>query len=266
MAKSEAEVALEVYQSVVQSNEKQKRLKSSRFWNRFDVKARHKQVVERIETLLTNQGLSVAVKSGEVFGEESDDDWIVLSLNIKPQEPKEPIIQTKFPPQDWFQDMQTREFESEREVETYFIAPLLEKLGYNYYDIVVGHSVEMFKGVQKTKTEADFVLFNGTSRDKKDVLLLIEAKKSDKAIISDHIGQAKSYAQELHPACYVVTNGRNIKVFQFNGMLAPDAHVLDFSQPMLYEKWDDLYHYISKEAAIKRKLWMYQNSEAMQGN
>jgi hypothetical protein len=40
MAKSEAEVALELYQSVEQSNEKQKRLKSSTFWRLFDVKSR----------------------------------------------------------------------------------------------------------------------------------------------------------------------------------------------------------------------------------
>jgi len=262
MAKSEAEVALEIYQSVVQSNEKQKRLKSSRFWVRFDVKARHKQVVERIESLLTDLGLTVAVKSGEVFGEERDDDWIVLTLKIKPPEPEEPKIQTKYPPQDWFQDMQAKKFESEREVETYFIAPLLEKLGYNYDDIVIGYPVEMFKGVQKIKTEADFVLFNGPGREKRDVLLIIEAKESDKVITSDHIGQAKSYSQELLPSCYVVTNGLQTNVFQFNGMLAPDAYVMDFGQPMLSEKWDDLYRYISKEATIKRKLWMHQNSEA----
>lgn len=266
MAKSEEEVAQEIYQSVLQSNEKQKRLKSSTFWNRFDVKTRHKQVVDRIERLLNDQGLSVAVKSGKAFGEEDDEEWIVLTLKMKPPEPREPVIQIEYPTKDWFLDIQAREFESEREVETYFIAPLLEKLGYNYDDIVIGYPVEMYKGVQRIKTEADFVLFDGPRREKKDVLLIIEAKKSDKAITSDHIGQARSYALELFPACYAVTNGCNTSVFQFNGMLAPDAHIIDFNQTMLCEKWDDLYRCISKEATIKRKLWMHQNLEARQGN
>lgn len=260
MTKSEAEVALEIYQSVEQSNERQKRLKSSRFWDRFGVKARQKQVVDRIEHLLIDQGLMVAVKSGDTFGEERDDDWIVLTLKLKPPEPM-PEIQPIFPSLDWFKEIQSKNFESEREVETYFIAPLLERLGYDYDDIAIGYPVEMFKGVQRIRTEADFVLFNGPSREQKDVLLIIEAKKSDKAITLDHIGQARSYSQELLPACYVVTNGLQMRVFKFNGMLAPDAQVMDFGQSMLSDKWDELYQYISKEATIKRKRWMIQNSE-----
>ena len=124
MAKSEAEVALEIYQSVEQSIEKQKRLKSSTFWNRFGVRARQKQVVERIENLLTEQRLKVAVKSGKIFGEEGDDDWIVLTLTLPPKGkvlPSSPVIPTELPHLDWFQEMQMRQFESEREVETYFI-------------------------------------------------------------------------------------------------------------------------------------------------
>jgi hypothetical protein len=262
MMRSEADVAFEMRQSVEQANDKQRKLKSSTFWRRFDVKAKQPQVVERINRLLINQGIIVDVKSGEAFGKEKDDDWIVLTLEIKPPEPEEQTTTAIFPTSDWFKDIQEKVFESEREVETFFIAPLLEKLGYDYDDFVIGYAVEMFKGVQRIKAEADFVLFNGLSREKKDSLLLIEAKKSNKAITPDYIGQARSYAQEIMPAFYIITNGVQVKVFKFNGMLAPDTQVMDFTQSMLAEKWDELYRYISKEAAINRKNWMLHNSDA----
>ena len=57
-------------------------------------------------------------------------------------------------------------------------------------------------------------------------LLVVEAKKNDKGITVDHISQAKSYVHDLLSACYVVSNGQQIKVYQFNGMLAPDDCVI----------------------------------------
>ena len=110
--------------------------------------------------------------------------------------------------------------------------------------------------MKKTTTEADFAIFKGPDRDEKNVLLIIEAKKGDEGITVDHISQAKSYAQELLPACYVITNGQEIKVYQFNGMLAPDDCVMDFDRMELKEKWSKLYVHISKEATLKRKEWL----------
>ena len=257
MAKSDAEVALEIYQSVEQSNEKQKRLKSSTFWRLFDVRSRQKIVVARIVQLLEAQGLKVSVKSGEPLGDERDDDWVVVTLRLTQPTPVPlPVVSVELPPVEWLQMMTTRSFESEREVEAFFVSPLLEKLGYGFDDIAIGYPIRMFKGVQKTTTEADFAVFKGPDRDAKSALLVIEAKKGDRGITVDHISQAKSYVQELLPACYVVTNGQEIKVYQFNGMLAPDECVMDFDRTALKEKWSELYGYISKEAALKRKEWL----------
>src|SRR3972149_351315 len=251
MAKSEAEVALEVYQSVEQSSDKQKRLKSSTFWRLFDVKSRQQTVVDRIARLLEAQGLKVSVKSAVPLGEEKDDDWIVLTLRLpQPAGVPPPVSSTQWPSPEWFEMIQAKTYESEREVEAFFITPLLAKLGYGYDDIVIGYPVRMFKGVQKTTTEADFAIFNGLSRDQKDALLIIEAKRSEKGISVEHVSQAKSYAQELLPAYYIVTNGQHIKVYQFNGMLAPDDCVMDFDRTGLKEKWQELFGYVSKEATL----------------
>jgi hypothetical protein len=53
-----------------------------------------------------------------------------------------------------------------------------------------------------------------------------------------------------------VTNAQQIKVYQFNGMLAPDDCVMDFDRMELKEKWQELYGYASKEATLKRKEWL----------
>jgi hypothetical protein len=255
--KSEFDVALEMYEAVIQSNDKQKRLRSSTFWKLFYVKAKHKSVVEKVESLLDKQGLKIAVKSGEVFGKEPKDDWIILTPKLFPElKPRIDLISVMWPSEEWFEMIQTRDFESEREVEAYFIAPLLEKLGYEYNDIAIGFPVEMFKGTQRTTTEADFVIFNSSNREKENVLLVIEAKKSDKGISVDHVRQANSYAKELLPACYIVSNGQQIMVYQFNALLAPDDRIMDFDRSQLKEKWEELYNCVSKKAAIDRKKWM----------
>lgn len=263
--KSKADVALEMYQSVMQTSGKQKRLKSSTFWRLFKVKTRRSTVVERIASIIDKQGLKITVKSGATFGKEKDSDWIILTQKLLPsiEAPSQPITPSEWPSFEWFEMMKNRIFESEREVEAYFIAPLIEKLGYEYDDIVIGYPVEMFKGVQKTKKEADIVVFNGLDRTNEKVLLVIEAKRSDKGISVEHIGQAKSYAQELLPACYIISNGQQIIVFQFNGMLIPDERVMDFDKSELYEKWRDLYNHVSKKAAIQRKLWMEEQITRM---
>ena len=262
--KSYADIALDMYEAVKESNNKQKRLKSSTFWDAFRVGRRTPPVIERILCILTEQRLKVSVKSGEVFGKENYDDWIELTI-WPPTEPSDPPHSTILPSPEWFQKMQTREFGSEREVEYNFIIPLLEKLGYDENDIAIGYPVNMFEGVQRTTKEADFVLFNGPTRERKDILLIIEAKKGGKGITVDYIWQVKSYSRELLPACYIITNGQQIIVFQFNGMLYQDERVMDFDRSMLNDMWKDLYKYISKESTIKRKSWMrekFQNQLA----
>jgi len=257
--KSYAEVALEMYESVQQANNNERRLKSSTFWRQFRVKKRTPQVIERIGRVMNEQYINVTVKSGAEFGKEEKDDWIVLTIwppGWPPEVNTSTHVPLTFPTIEWFNDMKTRKFESEREVEYFYIVPLLEKLGYDYEDIVISCPVNMYRGVRKTTKHADVVLFNGPGREIEDVLLVIESKDDKKGITVDNIGQAKSYARELLPACYVITNGRQIIVFRFNGMWYQDERVMDFDRSMLNEMWADLYKYISKKAAIDRKLWL----------
>ena len=254
----EAEVVLEMYQSVMQSHAKQKRLKSSTFWKLFKIKSRRNIIIEHIAHLVNEQGLNIKVKSGAKFGVEERDDWIILTPKILP-EPEKPFTESSpviYPENSWFETMKNRIFETEREVETYFVAPLLDKLGYGYDDICIGYTLEMFRGVKKIKAEADVVMFDGKSREKIDVLFVVEAKSSNKGINIDHIGQARSYAQELLPSHYMISNGEQIIVYQFNGSLIPDEKLMEFERIELQEKWSEFYSYVNKEATKQRKKWM----------
>lgn len=120
-------------------------MKSSRFWESFGVGARQPQVIERIKDVLDKQGLKVEARSENQFGDEHWDEWIII---ITPKviigDTDTTQIQTITPSNEWFHDIISRDFESEREVETYFVVPLLEKLGYEYDDIAIGYPVEMF--------------------------------------------------------------------------------------------------------------------------
>lgn len=250
-----AEIALEIYESVEHTEDKERRLKSSTFWHEFRVKKKTSQVVERVERILKEQHLSVSLKSGGVFGKEKPDDWIVL--NIWPPIQIETFTDIPIPSPEWFNKMKTREFGSEREVEYYFILPMLEELGYDENEISIGYPIIQFIGVKKIETEADLVAFKGPNGEEKDVLLIVEAKKSKKnlkGITVEQIGQVRDYAQALFPICYAITNGNKIIVFQFNGGEFHDKQVMDFERSMLDEKlWTDLYNYVSKKATLKIK-------------
>jgi len=250
---SYAEIALEMFESVEHADDRQRRLKSTTFWHEFRVKRKTQQVVDRVDRILKDQGLSVSVKSGDVFGKEKHDDWIVL--NIWPPIPEGPKTQI-MPPLEWFDKMKNKEFGSEREVEYFFILPILEKLGYDESEVAIGYSITQYRGSRRIETEADIVAFNGPKKDKDDVLLVVEAKKAKKGITgitSDAIGEAGDYAQSLFPEFYVITNGQKILVFRFNGGKIPDEKVMDFERHLLVEMWEDLYKYVSKQATLKAK-------------
>ena len=260
MKKTDGQIAAEVFESVKHSRNKQKRLLSSTFWRRFNVRRRTQDAIERVERIIAEQGLNIAVKANAPLGEENEHDWITLTLSLRKEEnpfADEPPIAVPRPFPKQLRTMETREFESEREVEVFFLLPLLEELGYKQEDISVGYPVKMFKGVQRALKEADIVVFNEGGREQENILLIVEAKKKTiKGINADQIGQTRSYAQTLLPACYVVSDGCQVKVFKFNGMLAPDECVMDFDKSELRQKWEDFYRCASKEATCRRKKWM----------
>ena len=115
------------------------KMKGSTLKNRLDIGAMKSKTIEKIKRMSDEKDLDIAVKSGIPFGDHKDEDWIVFTYDPVP-----------FPDQKWFDEMLARDYESEREVETYFIAPMLENLGYDYDDIVIDYSFISKNEVSKT--------------------------------------------------------------------------------------------------------------------
>jgi hypothetical protein len=230
----------EVNQSNLVNENNKKCIKMMRctFQNRFDIGAMRSTIVEKIRRFSDEKDLELATKSGFDFCALKDDDWIVFTLN--------PAI---YPQMEWFDKILAQKYESEAKVAAYFVRDLLEKLGYNYEDIYMEYPFSMPRGSKKDRPKhADFVIFNGSGRDKRNILLIIEAKI--KIITPEDIDEAKSYAMWLLPAYYVITNGEKIIVFS----RVEDFNVLEINILELKEKWKTLYRCISKEATIGRKL------------
>lgn len=111
----------------------------------------------------------------------------------------------------------------------------------------------MFQGVTKAKKEVDIATFNGKSRYRKDALLVVEAKKSDKVLTEDAIGQAKGYALWLTTPFYLVTNANEIQLYLSRAGLQPDLALMKFLRRELRHRWVTLYQHINKGSVTKRK-------------
>jgi hypothetical protein len=257
MSKSQpiGDVVEEMFQSVLATPKRQRRLRSKTFWDNFGFKMRTKDRVEQVREALKRRGLIVNLDD---MGSEDKDEWIILTF-VEPPPPvailqdKQPTAAVPTPEGAWFDLMEHRVFESEREVEYYFIAPLLEKLGFVEDDFAIGYPVQMYEGVRKVNKEADFVLFNGLSRTRDDALVIVEAKRTEKILTEDAVGQARAYAMWLTTPYYLVTNGEDLRVYLFRGAIQADVLLMSFNRRDLRQQWKVLYNTLNKESVIDYK-------------
>ena len=251
------DVVSAIHQSVLATPKKKRQLRSSTFWHQFGIKNRTEERVKEIKAALDKHHLMISIDDAE-FGKEDKKDWIRVivvepPLPKLPPGPNLPDGPTPTPSDAWFLLMEQRIFESEKEVEFYFIMPLLEKLGYMEDDFAIGYPVEMYEGVRHVTKEADVVVFNGTNRSKENTLLVVEAKKSNKIITDDAIGQARAYSMWLSPPYFVVTNGNEIHVYLFRGAVQSDMLIINLNRNDLRLNWDQLYKTLNKASVIERK-------------
>lgn len=254
---SVVDVVEEIFESILATPKRQRRLLSKTFWGKFGFERRTKERVAEVQEALRQRNLFLSL-SDEEFGTESKNEWIILSY-VEPSPPpvgaqaKHPGAPVPTPPSSWFETLEKRVFESEREVEYYFIVPLLEQLGYEEDDFAIGYPVQMYQGVKKVNKEADFVLFDGANRSRENALLVVEAKKTTRPLTEDAVGQARAYAMWLITPYYVVTNADEVQVYLFRGAMQPDVRTMRFKRSDLREHWDMLYGSINKAAVIDYK-------------
>lgn len=118
----------------------------------------------------------------------------------------------------------------EANVETWFVLPLLEALGYDISCIDAKVPVNFQQGRKKRpgrKPEADFVVYAERPFDRTNSLIVVEAKRSDESL-SNGRGQGESYAQNLRAPILLMTNGVRIQIWQMQ-ISTESALVLDCS-------------------------------------
>ncbi len=116
----------------------------------------------------------------------------------------------------WITKILKAELRNEREVESRFIIPILENLGYTQRDRYEEMPIIIQVGSKRNRVKADFVLYAKNERKLKDVeLLVVEGKNPTKRSLSEAVEQVRSYSQALYCHFGMVTNGNEIKVLQF---------------------------------------------------
>ena len=153
----------------------------------------------------------------------------------------------------WLDDIQKKQFRTEKEVENKFILPLLERLGFNEDDRYDGMIVSAAHGSKATTLEVDFALFNSENEDLEgQTLLVVEAKKEDRLYKQVELDRAqkqvKSYAIWLSCHFGLVTDSKTIQVIDLFPSIKGMQVVFDCKRENLKENFRHLYKLISKDS------------------
>ena len=111
----------------------------------------------------------------------------------------------------WFDEIIVASYRNEVEVEIKFIYPFMRFLGYDVGDLKTRVSVNVPVGRQKVTGIADWVVFKNQLENP---FLIIEAKEQNQKLNGAVQEQARSYAYALNIPFYMLTNGKEIFVFE----------------------------------------------------
>lgn len=194
-------------------------------------------------------------KIGDIW-KLSLDDRVTLYHEVRKEEQGRDIkTKPNFNHDNWFDALEEKVFRTEREVETKFIIPLLDRLDYSEDDRYDGMTFKAYNGSRPTILETDFSLFD-TKNEVLDnqVLLVVEAKKEDRLIKEVELikaqKQTKSYAIWLSCHFGLVTDGKKIQVLDLFPSIGGinvlfECHVSD-----LKRKFIELYNLIGKKKLV----------------
>jgi len=139
-------------------------------------------------------------------------------------------------PQEWIQKLDTRNYENEIEVEIKFVLPLMMYLGYSLDELRIRVPVTINAGTKSIDCTADWVITQESENG--DCKMLIEVKSSD-VLLNDAVKQqARSYAFALDIPKYVITNGRQIVVFERG--VESDREILNLYVEEFEQEWNTI--------------------------
>lgn len=147
---------------------------------------------------------------------------------------------------------------NEDDVETKFVLPLFERLGYPETHRRGKYPVHEQSGSRGRKKEIDQIFFSTdiTEEQAENVaLVIVEAKHPDKTDLTEATLQAQSYGNSLKPLLLVITNGRHILALKRHRFLA-DERIFDDAVETLNEpaRAEEFYDLLNFEMVRQLKL------------
>jgi hypothetical protein len=187
------------------------------------------------------------------------DDWVYLSRKEKKEKIEvkdESVLPNNWNNDSWFDSLQNKEFRTEKEVETKFILPLLEKLGFVEDDRYDAMPVNAAHGSRSTILEIDFAMFDSDSEElENQVLLVVEAKKEHRLVKQAELEKAqrqtKSYSVWLGCHFGLITDSRTIQVLDLMPNIGGMEVLFECSREELKDKFEELYQLTSKKILSK---------------
>jgi hypothetical protein len=235
--------------SIEVSRQGSRRVRAHRFRELFGYQAWSVQRREHVERLLKDAGIVVQPS----FSDANRDDWLLMSMPTLPEIPEE--HREPRPSEAWFAHMEQVRLDTERGIEMHFVAPLFQELGYREEQEAVGFGFTMWEGVNHHRAEADLIYFADDIFDLEEgqPLVLVECKAVGKKP-GTGTGQARSYAYWVKPAYYVITDGENLTVWNYQGGAVPDVRVIEVNRADLRDRFDELYSILNPKtaAAVRR--------------
>jgi len=240
----------------VLSDRKPKRIKVRTLLGYFNYEKRTEENATKITELLADRNILLnpsIMKFGDSWQLKLDD-RVYLSeraeIREENNENKEVEIYN-YKSDPWFEEVLTKKFRTEKEVENKFILPLLKRLGFNDDDRYDGMIVNAAHGSKQTTLEVDFALFNSENENLEgQPLLVAEAKKEDRLYKQVELEKAqrqvKSYAVWLSCHFGLVTDSKSIQVIDLFPSIKGMKVIFDCKRENLKEKFFGLYKLVSK--------------------
>jgi hypothetical protein len=243
-----AEIVANLRGSIEASHRGSRKLRAHRFKDLFGFQAWSPGRREMVSKLLASEGIVVQPP----LEEAGRDDWLVFSMPTLPKVKKQRAEPR--PSDASFAYWEQLRPGSEREVEMHFAAPFFQALGYTEEQEAAGFGITVWDGASHHRSEADMVYF---ATDVHDVdagepLVLIECKMPGKGPNAG-LGQVRSYAFIIKPAYYVITDGENLVVWNYQGGAVPDVRVIEVKSGELRERFDDLAAVLNPTAALEAR-------------
>ncbi|MDK9717053.1 MAG: type I restriction enzyme HsdR N-terminal domain-containing protein [Trichlorobacter sp.] len=252
-----------------------KKLKVKTLLNKFGLTRRTEKNTTDIAELLGSYDILTnpsIMKLGNTW-ELSYEDWIYLSVAAGTPKTSSPLVNDSNVMPDswnsdgWFDAVKTKNFRTEKEVETKFIIPLLARLGYSEDDRYDAMPVTAANGSRQTILEIDFAVFNNEVESlKNQVLLTVEAKREDKFKKPTELvkakNQAKSYALWTGCSYCLVTDGKTIVVSELaRSHVQNDRQLFCCTKEELKERFQELFNLISKDVLTSYYISKVGNTE-----